>query len=638
MEQLIFDKYKYDPDKDFLGKGAFADIYRAYDVLLERFVALKFYRNSEQAADSKYDVLNEMKQMIGLHLSHPNLIAYYDALLLTITDSLGRKFQVQIGVLEYANGKEILLTGGDLRTFINRTQPNNAQIKKIASDILQGLLFLEHHQVVHRDLKPANILMHRTKDGVWMAKIADFGLSKSIKNTEQSSAHLKGTIEYMAPEQFFPNKYGIDKKISTNADLWAFGAILYEIFSGTLPFGKRSQGSTDEQILAGVDSFEPESLNLQTIPQPFRRIISRCLVKHAAQRTQSAQELLNILNGLDETPMSGTEQTTIISETPLQNIHQTTLPPFQKQTVPQHKTAHPQNSKPTHTSAPSTLGTKLYKIVVGTALVLVAFWVIQQLFGDPLAWLFNQKNNLENQTNADTLTTVSVTQNFINFGELVQSKKAVQTIYLKNTGVNPLNIKGITSNSPYLKGDWQPKLQVMPNDSVAVTITLLTDKLSGAYSDSILYFANTFTNPSRIMVSGYIKKPFIPMRDDYSGIKEKLKETLTYYHQHRNDTLYFDDMFTNPVERYYSESGYITIADLKLKAAFQKSNAGYANSETVLATSVNYVILDGNFLADYIITENTASSGSWFGGRSNQIRMEAEITYPEFKITGIRKR
>jgi serine/threonine protein kinase len=632
MEQLIFSKYKYDPDKDFLGKGAFADIYRAYDVLLERYVALKFYRTTENQAESKYDVINEMKRMIRLQIVHPNLITYYDALLLPITDSIGRSFPVQIGVLEYANGKESLLTGGDLRTYINRMQPNDGLIKKIAADILQGLLYLEQHQIVHRDLKPANILMHRQPNGEWKAKIADFGLSKSLNSEEESSVHLKGTIEYMAPEQFYPNKYGNGQKISTNADLWAFGAILYEIFTGSLPFGKRSQGSTDAQILANVDGFDSAKLTMHAIPEPFRQVISRCLVKHAAQRAQTAQELLNILNG-SNTPFAEMTQTSFNTTPPVSKEYKTPppkqKPPLQKETQ--------NNTGPSKPSNPTTAGNKVFKIVVGTALALIAFWVIQQLFGDPLAGLFSNKDSIFDSADSDTLTTISVSQNIVSLGELTQGKKAVRTIYLKNTGVHPLNINKVTAFCPCISADWQPKQAVLPNDSVALNFTLSTDNLTGAFTDSIMWYANTFTNPSSLLINGYVKKPFIPERDDYSGIKEKLKEVLTFYHQYRNDTLYFDDIFTNPLKKYYSETGYLSLPEVKNKVAFQ-AGRNQNNTETVQIGSVNYVILDGNYLADYVVTENNSSSGSWFGGGRNQIKMEAEITYPDFKIIGIRSR
>lgn len=632
MEQLIFNKYKYDPDIDFLGQGAFADIYRAYDVLLQRFVVLKFYRPADKQTESKYDVLSEMRRMIQLQISHPNLITYYDALLLPVTDSIGRSFPVQIGVVEYANGKEYLQTGADLKAFVARIQPTGQVLKKIAADILNGLLCLEQRQIVHRDLKPGNILMHRLPNGEWTAKIADFGLIKNLQSSDESTVNLKGTIEYMAPEQFYPNKYGINGKINTNADLWAFGAMLYEIFTGSLPYGKRSQGSSDAEIVAQADSFNANLLPLNAIPQPFAQIIARCLVKNAAQRAKSAAELLVLLKGnTTTTPDAEKTQTGIYPPPPPPPKENTTPPPPPKK--------QPENKEQPLTPLPpkekSSLSNTIYKAVVGTALVLLAFWILQQIFGDPLAGLFGKRNHNSN-ANADTLTAVMLNPPLVTLGQLTSGKTAQQTVYLKNVGEKPLNITQLQSFCACLKADWQPKTSVLPNDSAAITFALNTSGMSGAYTDSLLLYANTPANPTRLLISAYVSQPFIPKRDDFEGIKTKLTEVLTFYHQHRYDTLYYSDIFADPLKYYYSISSYQPLQLIKNQAAMQ--NTGKQTAETLREGSLNYVILDGNFLADYTINAASGSSG-WFGfSGKNATRMEAQITYPDFKIIGIREK
>ncbi|OWY24811.1 DUF1573 domain-containing protein [Sphingobacteriales bacterium UPWRP_1] len=637
MEQLIYNKYKYNPEVDFLGQGAFADIYRAYDVLLQRFVALKFYRPTDkQQTESKYDVLNEMRRMIQLQIAHPNLITYYDALLLPVTDSLGRSFPVQIGVVEYANGKEYLQTGADLKAFVARAHPAEQVLKKIAGDILNGLLYLEQRQIVHRDLKPGNILMHRLPNGEWTAKIADFGLVKNLQSSDESTVNLKGTIEYMAPEQFYPNKYGINGRISTNADLWAFGAMLYEIFTGSLPYGKRSQGSSDAEIVAQADNFNANQLPLNAIPQPFAQMIARCLVKHAAQRAQSAAELLDIMQKNIVNSVSDTEKTqTSINPPPPPPKEKNLPPPSQKQP---EKKAPQQTPPPTKIEQPAqkektNISNTIYKVVVGTALVLLAFWILQQIFGDPLSGLFGNKSHTS--ANADTLTAVMLNPPLVTLGEITSGKTAQQTVYLKNMGEKPLNITQLQTFCSCLTADWQPKTSVMPNDSTAVTFALNTKGINGAYTDSLLLYANTLANPTRLLISAYVKQPFIPNRDDFEGIKTKLNEVLSFYHQHRSDTLYFSDMFTDPLKYYYSETGYQPLQLIKSRVALQ--NNGKPSAETLLSNSLSYVILDGNFLADYSVNSGSGASG-WFGfSGKTTTRMEAQITYPDFKIIGIRE-
>ena len=197
-------------------------------------------------------------------------------------------------------------------------QPDKTTFKNIIRDILQGLDYLEKRNIIHRDLKPANILVHKTIDGEWKAKIADFGLSKSLDNSATSTHGFKGTIEYMAPEQIYRKKYAENQKIQTNADLWAFGIILYELFSTKIPVGRRSEGSTIEEIMENLDIFEPNSLVLQDIPSPYKQMIQICLVKFPQKRVQTAQQLLQLLSGKTT---NNEETLTLISPTKRETVY-----------------------------------------------------------------------------------------------------------------------------------------------------------------------------------------------------------------------------------------------------------------------------------------------------------------------------
>lgn len=287
------ERYIFNPQTDLIGTGGFARVFKANDKLLNRQVALKFYKGEE---GSGYDVMSEIRYVIGKSLNHPNLVAYYDAALVPTTDNWGQTSTLQVGIIEYINGRDYLTSGVDLSAFLKDMQPDPITLQKIIRDVLSGLLYLEQRGVIHRDLKPANILMHRQDNGQWCAKIGDFGLSKNT-NSQSSVVGIKGTIEYMSPEQFFPDKYGLQGKIGTNSDLWAFGAILYEIFTQQVPYGRRSNGSSLEQIVNSAINFDTNNLSLHKIPQPYQTIISLCLVQNAAKRVQSAQTLLDILDG-----------------------------------------------------------------------------------------------------------------------------------------------------------------------------------------------------------------------------------------------------------------------------------------------------------------------------------------------------
>ncbi|HLO57278.1 MAG TPA: serine/threonine-protein kinase [Bacteroidales bacterium] len=275
-------RYQY-TDKDLLGEGGFAQVYKAFDKQFQEYVALKFYSKGDQG---KYDVLHEMKDT--RRYSHPNIIRIHDAYVVRFEHTGGYSY-IQVGILEYANG-------GNLRDFI-QSQPTEKAFAQVLTGILRGLEYLhEDKKLIHRDLSPENILMYRDGD-IWIPKIADFGISKKIDlsqeaNNQNKSTQLLGKVDYMAPEQFYPEKYGIEKRISTNVDLWAFGIILYELFLQKLPFS-HSQADSPMTLIQSIVSDPVE--HSEQIPEPYRTIIRRCLEKKAASRFQHASEIITLL-------------------------------------------------------------------------------------------------------------------------------------------------------------------------------------------------------------------------------------------------------------------------------------------------------------------------------------------------------
>jgi len=269
-------RYEFDPKKDLLGKGGFSKVYKANDILLERVVALKFF--TAKTAD-KYQILNEIKKVI--RFEHPNLCKYYDVALLNYKNVLDETEQMEVGIMEY-------IDAGDFKSYIKK-HPESTD--KLLIDVLKGLAYLHKHGMAHRDLKPQNILIKMVDDEP-VGKITDFGISKLIDSGDDAnSSALLGTIEYMAPEQFNPKKYGINGRITTNLDLWSFGLLVYESICRQSLFGSRSSGISAEQVMANILSDMPLE-KAESLPQKYREIVSRCLVKNAADRVQNALELI----------------------------------------------------------------------------------------------------------------------------------------------------------------------------------------------------------------------------------------------------------------------------------------------------------------------------------------------------------
>ncbi len=279
--------YEFDPKQDLIGRGGFGSVYRARDLNLGIEVAIKKYSGQLPA---KYSLFEEIKRAI--QLNHPNLIRYYDAYELEETNAFGDK--IQVGVLEYANG-------GDLYQFMQKKHSPEVWAH-IFEGIMLGLQYLHSNDIIHRDLKPENVLLHHHNEQL-IPKIADFGISKVLeKSSTPSSSLIIGTIAYMAPEQFSLSKYGNNGQLHTNLDLWSLGTIMYEAFTGSAPFGKTEQGVSRNEVMRNI--LDKDVDGLDRIPEPFREIVRRCLVKNATDRIQRVDELLWLLEEHNESRKS----------------------------------------------------------------------------------------------------------------------------------------------------------------------------------------------------------------------------------------------------------------------------------------------------------------------------------------------
>jgi serine/threonine-protein kinase len=251
---------------EVLGRGAMGVVYKARQVELNRLVALKMILAGVHAAPAERKRLRDEAQALA-RLRHAHVVQVYD---------FGESEGLPYFALEYVEGG----------TLAERWR-GQAMPPREAAELLEKLARAVHavHEcgIVHRDLKPANVLL--TADGE--PKIADFGLAKQLDaGTDLTvSGAIVGTPQYMAPEQ----AQGRGKDIGPKSDVYALGAILYELLTGKPPFKGPTARDTLRRVLTD-DPVPPRRLQ-RTIDRPLETICLKCLAKHPDRRYASAGEL-----------------------------------------------------------------------------------------------------------------------------------------------------------------------------------------------------------------------------------------------------------------------------------------------------------------------------------------------------------
>jgi predicted ATPase len=264
---------RYRRERVISSKGGFGEIWLATDTLLDRPVAIKCPKATDDPI-RRERFLVEARMLA--RMNHPNITQIHDAL---FDEKEGNLYLV----MEYVDGK-------DLSDIIGAGAPLPLDIiLEIATGVLRALSYAHEQGIVHRDVKPANVMIG---DDV---KLTDFGLANLRSILGRGTGFMAGTPAYMAPEQIE------GQVIDGRADLYALGVILFEMLSGgRLPFEHTGQIEMMDAHLHAAPP--PISQFARSVPPALEQVVTRLLAKDPEGRYPSAEAVMEVLGGIDVGP------------------------------------------------------------------------------------------------------------------------------------------------------------------------------------------------------------------------------------------------------------------------------------------------------------------------------------------------
>lgn len=258
---LIDDRYEI---LKSIGEGGMANVFLAWDTILEREVAVKILRG-DLSDDEKFIRRFQREANSASSLRHPNIVEMYD-----VGEDNGKYFIV----MEYVNGKT-------LKSLIKkRGQLNLSEAIDIMLQLTSGIVCAHNSYIIHRDIKPQNVLI--LEDGI--VKITDFGIAMALNNNELTQTNsVMGSVHYLPPEQASGNGSTI------KSDIYSLGILMFELLTGKVPF--RGENAVEIAIKHMKDQIPSVCKINSSVPQSVENIILKACAKNPKNRYETVNEM-----------------------------------------------------------------------------------------------------------------------------------------------------------------------------------------------------------------------------------------------------------------------------------------------------------------------------------------------------------
>ena len=268
--QKINDRYQIIKS---IGEGGMANVYLAYDTILDRNVAVKVLRG-DLSTDEKFVKRFQREALSASSLTHPNIVEVYD-----VGEDSGNFYIV----MEYIEGKQLK------QLIKKRGKLLPSEVVDIMTQVCEGLAVAHDSYIIHRDIKPQNIMILDSG----LIKITDFGIAMALNNTQLTQTNsVMGSVHYLPPEQ------ASGKGATIQSDIYSMGIMMYELLTGKLPF--RGENAV-EIALKQLKEPLPDIRDSIDVPNSIVNILKKCTAKNPKNRYEDAREMLeDIKTCMDE--------------------------------------------------------------------------------------------------------------------------------------------------------------------------------------------------------------------------------------------------------------------------------------------------------------------------------------------------